>query len=154
MTAINVQFSDPTEKVITSVFGCPQDPEVWPNQGQIDSSDPRYLVFIDPAATTAGQIAANEAAIQAALDAMAQERGYDDIKAASDYASDTPAVPSSDPHFALCEKFRLEGNALKSWRSTTWAASIIYLATVNAGTNPMPTPAQAVAMMPTFVWPD
>ena len=95
-----------------------------------------------------------EAALQSALDAKAQERGYDDIKAASDYAADTPAVPSSDPHFALCEKFRLEGSALKSWRSTTWAASILYLATVNAGTNPMPTPDQAVAMMPPFTWPD
>ena len=95
-----------------------------------------------------------EAALQSALDAKAQERGYDDIKAASDYAADMPAVPSSDPHFALCEKFRLEGNALKSWRSTTWAASILYLATVNAGTNPMPTPDQAVAMMPPFTWPD
>jgi len=95
-----------------------------------------------------------ETALQSALDAKARERGYDDIKAASDYAADTPTVPSSDPHFALCEKFRLEGNALKSWRSTTWAASILYFATVNAGTNPMPTPDQAVAMMPPFTWPD
>lgn len=109
---------------------------------------------INPVPTQAQLQATNEAEIQAALDAMARTRGYDSIASACTYASSTPAVPSTDPHFATCEKFRLEGNALQAWKSITWATAYAYLATVTAGTNPMPTPAQAVAMIPAFTWPD
>jgi hypothetical protein len=45
MTTINVQFSDSTQKSVVSYFGCPQDPSAYPNQGQIDTSDPRYAAF-------------------------------------------------------------------------------------------------------------
>ena len=107
-----------------------------------------------PAPTAAQLMAANEVAIQAALDATAKSRAYDSIASACAYASSTPAVPSTDPHFAVCEKFRLEGNALQAWKSFTWATAFAYLATVTSGTNPMPTPAQAVAMIPSFTWPD
>lgn len=47
MTTIYVQFSDDTETLIVSIFGGPQDPEYWPNQGQVEASDPRYKVFYD-----------------------------------------------------------------------------------------------------------
>jgi hypothetical protein len=40
-----VQFSDSTKDEIVSAFGCPQDPEVWPNQGQIDPTDARWTTF-------------------------------------------------------------------------------------------------------------
>jgi hypothetical protein len=101
----------------------------------------------------AAAIASVQTEIQAALDTMAQSHGYDDIKSACAYAAPAAVVASTDPNFALCEKFRLEGNALQIWMSLTWAACYAYLATVNAGTNPMPTPAQAVAMIPAFTWP-
>jgi hypothetical protein len=42
-----VQFSDETEKKIISVFGCLQDENVWPNQGEVDENDPRYIAFQD-----------------------------------------------------------------------------------------------------------
>lgn len=50
---INVLFADNTQKVVQGYFGAPQDPAIWPNQGQIEISDPRYLQFINPAQTLA-----------------------------------------------------------------------------------------------------
>lgn len=107
-----------------------------------------------PVITAAQQEAMNEVAIQNALDAMAQTRGYTDIKSACAYAALSPVVPSTNPNFAQCEKFRNEGNALQIWMSLTWAIAYAYMATVQAGTNPMPNATQAVSMMPTFTWPD
>lgn len=45
MTTLYVQFSDETETVIQSVFANPQDPEIYPNQGEVDTSDERYRAF-------------------------------------------------------------------------------------------------------------
>jgi hypothetical protein len=42
MTVINVQFSDADKTEIVAVFSCPQDPEIFPNQGQVDLSDPMW----------------------------------------------------------------------------------------------------------------
>ncbi|OWS76287.1 hypothetical protein CBW22_07440 [Pantoea sp. VS1] len=39
---IYVQFSDEKQTLIVSIFSCAQDPEIWPNQGIVDESDPRY----------------------------------------------------------------------------------------------------------------
>lgn len=95
-----------------------------------------------------------EDAIQNSLDAIAKTQGYDDIKSACAYASTMPWVPDTDPNFAMCEKFRRQGNYAQNRMSLTWAMCYAYLATVQAGTNPMPTPAEAVAMMPVFSWPN
>lgn len=46
MTTINVQFSDGTQKSVTSIFGCQQDAAIYPNQGKIDITDPRYMTFM------------------------------------------------------------------------------------------------------------
>lgn len=92
--------------------------------------------------------------IQGALDAIAQSRGYDNIKSACAYASSAPWVPDTDPNFDMCEKFRRQGNYAQNRMSLTWAMCYAHLATVQAGTNPMPTPAEAVAMMPEFNWPE
>jgi hypothetical protein len=53
MTAIHVQFADLTEQTIISYFAGPQDPDVWPNQGEIEDSDPRYLALLSPPAVEA-----------------------------------------------------------------------------------------------------
>lgn len=42
---IYVSFSDDTEDKIVASFSCPQDPEVWPNQGIVDSADDRWLSY-------------------------------------------------------------------------------------------------------------
>lgn len=95
-----------------------------------------------------------ESAIQKALDLTAQTCNYDNIKSACSYASTMPWVPDTDPNFAMCEKFRRQGNYAQNRMSLTWAMCYAYLATVQAGTNPIPTPAEAIAMMPEFIWPD
>jgi hypothetical protein len=45
MTSIYVQFSDASKTKLVSIFGAPQDATAWPNQGVVDSSDPRYLAY-------------------------------------------------------------------------------------------------------------
>lgn len=47
-----VQFSDSTNTKIIACFGCAQDPAEWPNQGQVEDTDPRYLAFINPPPTS------------------------------------------------------------------------------------------------------
>jgi len=110
--------------------------------------------YVTPVLSAEAQITINTNAIQNALDTVAKSRGYVDIKSACAYASPTSLVPSTDSHFDMCEKFRKEGNALQMWMAVTWASAYTYLATVTAGTNPMPTVTEAVALMPTFTWPD
>lgn len=43
-----VQFSDETETVITMEFGGLPNPQYWPNIGEVEDDDPRYLAFINP----------------------------------------------------------------------------------------------------------
>lgn len=45
MSTIYVQFADSTAKAIIAVFGCPQDATVYPNQGEIGSSDSRWVTY-------------------------------------------------------------------------------------------------------------
>lgn len=42
-----VQFEDDSESVIFSLFSCPQDTDVWLNQGEVQTSDPRYKTYYD-----------------------------------------------------------------------------------------------------------
>lgn len=44
---IHVQFSDGSEATIMSVFASPQDPSVWPNQGEVHADDLRYLAYVE-----------------------------------------------------------------------------------------------------------
>jgi len=59
---------DSAQTAVIAVFGCAQDPIDYPNQATIDSSDSRYLAFINPASTPAGIHAALATAAQALLD--------------------------------------------------------------------------------------
>jgi len=42
---IYIQYSDSTEATIISYFGAPQDPDKYPNQGVIETSDARWATF-------------------------------------------------------------------------------------------------------------
>lgn len=44
-----VQFSDDKKSQIIAVFSCPQDPDEYPHQGEIQESDLRYQSFSNPA---------------------------------------------------------------------------------------------------------
>lgn len=97
-----------------------------------------YPVLQDPPAPTPDQLKAwNVAAIQAEMDRQAQAKGYDNIISACTYAMQPMGAP-----------FQAEGAAFVAWRSQVWSQAYTMLAQVEAGTQPMPTPAQAVAIMP------
>lgn len=53
MTSVYVQFSDASENVIVSFFGCPQDPDMWPNQGMVNLDDVRWKVYFAALPTVA-----------------------------------------------------------------------------------------------------
>lgn len=45
MAIVHVQFADETETTIVSYFGSPQDPAIYPNYADIDTSDPRWHAY-------------------------------------------------------------------------------------------------------------
>lgn len=85
-------------------------------------------------------IKANINEVQIELDRVAQEKGYDNILSACSYAADVNA-------------FQAEGQAFLKWRSDAWAQAYSVLSEVQAGTRPLPTPEEAVAMLPALVLP-
>lgn len=44
---IYVQFYDDTEAVVAAYWSTPQDPQYYPNQGSMDTSDPRWHAYYD-----------------------------------------------------------------------------------------------------------
>ena len=79
------------------------------------------------------------AAAQRFMDAKAQEHGYDDIFTAVTYAEESTVA-----------KFQAEGKAFRKWRSAVWAFCYAYLDEVTAGTKPVPTEAELIALLPTL----
>ena len=47
MATVNIMFSDATETVVIAYFAGPQDPEFYPNQATMDTSDPRWKTFYE-----------------------------------------------------------------------------------------------------------
>lgn len=45
MEKLFVQFTDSTASRISSVFGCPQDDDQFPNQGVVLADDPRWREY-------------------------------------------------------------------------------------------------------------
>lgn len=81
------------------------------------------------------------AAVQAMLDAKAQERAYDGIVSACSYVGSGVA------------QYDREGVALKAWRDQVWNACYASLPQALAGVNGQPSPDEFVATMPSFTWP-
>jgi hypothetical protein len=42
-----VQFEDENELRIIAAFGCSQDSGAYPNQGEVDEDDPRYIAWLN-----------------------------------------------------------------------------------------------------------
>ncbi|WP_429496763.1 DUF4376 domain-containing protein [Robbsia andropogonis] len=61
-----VNFKDASKAVVDSVFGGPQDASIWPNSGEVDDSDERYLAFVSPETTLSGAQSAQAQVIDAA----------------------------------------------------------------------------------------
>lgn len=86
--------------------------------------------------------AAMLASVQRHVDHVAQGLGYDNIATAVTYA-DEPAVPL----------FEAQGKALRAWRSHVWASCMATLKAVAAGSVVVPSAADLIASLPTFVAP-
>jgi hypothetical protein len=139
MTAVFVQFSGAAQTTVVAVFSSVQDAEAYPHQGTVAADDARYIAFLSP---PVDRVAENVAAVQAAMEAAARAKGYDNILSAISYAQQPTGAP-----------FQAEGAAFLAWRSDVWTEAFAVLAQVKLGSTPMPTPAEAVAAMPVLVLP-
>lgn len=99
------------------------------------------LEELPPAVPPAPTVPEYVAAVQAMLDAKAQERRYDSILSACTYATSTQP------------KFQAEGQACVAWRDAVWARCYELMDEVEAGTLPQPTIPELVAMLPAMEWP-
>lgn len=83
-------------------------------------------------------------AVQAALDAFAQTRGYDGIMSACSYSNSTDA------------QFKLEADYCIQLRDSTWRMGYAILAEVKAGNRPVPSVEELIAELPvgSAKWPD
>lgn len=96
---------------------------------------------ITSAAPPAPSIAEYTAAVQAHLDATAQQRNYDGILSACTYATSSNA------------KFKAEGQACVEWRDAVWGQCYATMAAVQGGQQPAPTIAGLIASLPALTWP-
>lgn len=100
-------------------------------------------VLLDPPPPSSAQLqAACIAAIQEEMDRQAKTRGYYNLDSCGKYA----ALPPGSP-------FQAESAAFVLWCANVWHQAYAYIAQVAAGAKPMPTPDQAVQMMPPLVLP-
>lgn len=83
-------------------------------------------------------------AVQRALDAFAQTRGYDGIMSACSYSNSTDA------------QFKLEADYCIQLRDTTWRMGYAILAEVKVGTRPIPSVEELIDELPvgSAKWPD
>ena len=108
-----------------------------------DANGLPFASFKSTAALTPEQIEAGlRKAVQRHADAVAKALGYDGIATAVTYA-DEPAVPL----------FEAQGKALRAWRSQVWASCMATLKAVAAGSVAVPSAADLIASLPTFVAP-
>jgi hypothetical protein len=112
---------------------------IAPGDSVIGSTwDGQQFIAPAPAMPT---VAEYTAAVQAHLDAKAQERNYDGILSACTYAT------SSNP------KFKAEGQACVDWRDAVWAQCYATMAAVQQGQQLPPTLAELIDSLPDLVWP-
>ena len=81
--------------------------------------------------------ASMESVIQSHIDSQAQSLGYDGIVSACSYAG-------------YINEFQTEAVELGVWRSAVWTKAYQVQADVEAGTIPMPTVDELIAMLPIF----
>ena len=142
---------------IGQIFEGKYPPEValWCNENnayinEIDTLDGvhRFQIVAIPAPTPE-EIAATiqkqlTDAVQTALDAFAQTRGYDGIMSACSYANSTDA------------QFKIEADYCITLRDETWRMGYAIVADVKSGLRPIPSMEELIAELPvgSAKWPD
>ena len=101
-----------------------------------------------PAPTAEQRMAAAEQAVQAALDAIAQTKGYDSMASLCSYAGNHASLTGG----ALL--FQQEGHAGSSYRAQCWANLYADAASITATQTITDAQQAALATMPIFTWPD
>ena len=113
------------------------------NGARMEDKGEWYEVCAIPEPTAEEQAAAIQKhytdLIQRLLDTEAQKLGYDNCNSVCTYV-DTGVV-----------KFDAEGAAFRKWRSAVWAMGYELLAEVQAGTRPVPTEEELIALLPKLV---
>ena len=111
-------------------------------EGMVAMTPDQVAAHINPPKTQDQVAAEFVGAIQARLDAFAKTRNYDGILSACTYAA------SGVPRFAA------EGHACVNLRDATWSAAYVILASVQAGTRPMPSSIADIEVdLPQLFWP-
>lgn len=125
---INVQFLDKTQTKLVSVFGSHQDDIEYPNQGEIDDTDQRYIDFITPKpeiktndfsnavkTTLGGIVASNNLAISYPLFfPMIDSKYWDDAKELLDDAKLKSVITTKQYNdiIALASQFNIPFTAI------------------------------------------
>ena len=110
-----------------------EDGSYYTYYNQDGTPDTAKIMLEDKANT----LQAMESAIQEYIDSQAKNRGYDSIVSACSYAGYT-------------NEFQTEAVSLGVWRSAVWTKAYQVQADVEAGTIPMPTVDELIAMLPIF----
>lgn len=122
----------------------PLEPDNEPGQPtsypEVDDATLIEAIENPPAQTVPEFVAAAKVAVQAMLDARAQQAGYDGILSAASYAGESTGA------------FAAEGAAFQAWRSAVWAACYAALGSHVEG-DPLPTMASFLAELPAYAAP-
>ena len=98
------------------------------------------IVTIDAAKASAAAQTRLSAAVQAHLDATARARSYDSALSCVSYIDSTVAA------------YRAEATTMRDWRDAVWTRCYELLAEVQAGTRPVPTESELIALLPAIQW--
>jgi len=98
------------------------------------------IVTVNSAKASAAAQARLSAAVQAHLDATARARSYDSALSCVSYIDSTVAA------------YRAEATTMRDWRDAVWLRCYELLAEVQAGTRPVPTESELIALLPVIQW--
>ena len=98
------------------------------------------IVTIDPVKASAAAQTRLSAAVQAHVDATARSQGYDSALSCVSYIDSTVAT------------YRAEAATMRDWRDAVWTRCYELLAEVQAGTRPVPTESELIALLPRIGW--
>jgi hypothetical protein len=85
-------------------------------------------------------VAELSAAVQAHINATARSQGYDSALSCVSYITSTVAT------------YRTEAATMRDWRDAVWTRCYELLAEVQAGTRPIPTESELIALLPRIGW--